>query len=62
MRESVKSDQELPVGSDPNQWVTRTKIQGFIAGLVPAISVGMAGTSPAVTKRERPRVLPLLLQ
>src|SRR5260370_41307788 len=42
----------------------RGKTRGVIAGLVPAISIrmaqcqiiGMAGTSPAMTKRELPRV------
>src|SRR5262249_40558721 len=46
----------------------RGKTRGVIAGLVPAISIrmaqrsiiGMAGTSPAMTKWEMPRVLPLL--
>ena len=46
----------------------RGKTRGVIAGLVPAISIGtaqcsiigMAGTSPAMTKRELPRLLPLL--
>jgi hypothetical protein len=43
------------------------KAHGVIAGLVPAISIrmarceliGIAGTSPAMTKWELPRVLPL---
>ncbi len=46
----------------------RGKTCGVIAGLVPAISIGMAqcsligmaGTSPAMTKWELPRLLPLL--
>ncbi len=46
----------------------RGKTRGVIAGLVPAISIGMAqssitgmaGTSPAMTKWELPRLLLLL--
>src|SRR6266849_10342207 len=46
--------------------VTGAKLHGVIAGLVPAISIrmarcqiiGMAGTSPAMTKWKPPRVCP----
>jgi hypothetical protein len=62
MRESVKSDQELPVGSNPSQMRNRCKIHRVIAGLAQARPGDLdqdgtvhdypdGRTSPAMTKR-----------
>jgi len=56
----------MPIMEPPKS--KRGKARGVTAGLVPAMAIrmarcsiiGMAGTSPAMTKRELPRLLPLL--